>query len=158
MKASIFFYILKKGTVTSINEIFYQKGGRAQTFMSQDENTVTTNPNCVQVYQTNYSWDSRLFQLDGFYSTGYYYCNYEDNFFGFYPEAHYEPNVEIYNGFAPNGFEVEGKRKSNGLKAVFGSALWRGGVSNTSFRSNKSSILLDLTLLRSQKTFLMMQS
>lgn len=76
--------------------------------------------NRFQVYRASYTWDHKLFNLNGFYRTGHYHWGYEGDFFGLYPEANYGPNIDIYNGIAPFGFEVEGKKKFSGLKAAFG--------------------------------------
>ena len=72
------------------------------------------------MYRASLSWDSRMFKLDGFYRTGHYHWAYEGDFFGLYPEANYGPNIDIYNGEAPLGVEIEGKRSLNGLKVAFG--------------------------------------
>lgn len=126
VRANVSFNILGNVAENPINEIFYENRGRATTFVTQNGNTVTTNPNRIQVYQASYSWDSKLFRLEGFYRTGHYHWGYEGDFFGLYPEANYGPNIDIYNGLAPNGFEVEGKRQLSGLKVAFGPELWWG--------------------------------
>ena len=36
------------------------------------------------------------------------------------------PNIDIYNGEAPLGVEIDGKRALNGLKVAFGPELWWG--------------------------------
>lgn len=41
-------------------------------------------------------------------------------------EANYGPNIDIYNGEAPFGFEMEGKKAIKGLKLAFGPELWWG--------------------------------
>jgi hypothetical protein len=43
-----------------------------------------------------------------------------------YPEANYGPNIDLYNGVAPFGFEFEGKRQFKDLKLAFGPQLWWG--------------------------------
>ena len=50
----------------------------------------------------------------------------EGDFFGLYPEANYGPNIDIYNGNAPFGFEMEGKKSLSGFKVAFGPELWWG--------------------------------
>ncbi len=126
VRANVVFNILGNVAENPINEIFYENRGRAQTFIAQNGTAVTTNPNRVQVYQASYNWDSKYFRLDGFYRTGHYHWGYEGDFFGLYPEANYGPNIDIYGGFAPNGFEIEGKKFLNGLKVAFGPELWWG--------------------------------
>jgi len=78
------------------------------------------------VYQASLTWDHRWFNLDGFYRTGHYHWAYDGDFFGLYPEANYGPNIDIYNGEAPLGFEFTGKKAMNGLNVAFGPELWWG--------------------------------
>jgi hypothetical protein len=46
------------------------------------------------------------------------------DFFGLYPEANYGPNIDIYNGLAPQGIEIAGKKTLTGLKVAYGRELW----------------------------------
>ena len=94
-----------------IDEIFY-------------ENRSTLEP--VRVYQASVSWDDRWFMLDGFYRTGHLHWGYEGDFFGLYRDAYYGENIDIYNGMAPVGMEIAGKRSLDGLKVAFGPQLWWG--------------------------------
>ena len=126
VQVDVTFNVLGNVAENPINELFYENRGRTQTFTSQNGTNVPTNPNPISVYQANYSWDTKLFKLDGFYRTGHYHWGYEGDFFGLYPEANYGPNIDIYNGFAPNGFEIEGKKQLSGLKVAFGPELWWG--------------------------------
>jgi len=109
-----------------INELFYENRGRPQTVATQNNNAVVTTLDRVQVYQAEYTWNSKNFDLRGFYRTGHYHWGYEGDFFGLYPEANYGPNLDIYGGLAPNGIEIDGKRKFDGFKLAFGRELWWG--------------------------------
>ncbi|GAB4245291.1 MAG: hypothetical protein Tsb0034_23750 [Ekhidna sp.] len=126
VQANVTFNILGNVAENPINEIFYENRGRAQTFTTTNGTEIRTNPERFSVYQAEYSWDHKYFRLEGFYRTGHYHWGYEGDFFGLYPEANYGPNIDIYNGFAPNGFEVTGKKGLNGLKVAFGPELWWG--------------------------------
>ena len=64
----------------------------------------------MKVYQASVSWDDRWFNLDAFYRTGHLHWQYEGDFFGLYRDAYYGENVDIYNGEAPVGFEIAGKK------------------------------------------------
>ncbi len=116
------------GNVASnpIDEIFYENHGRPQTVKTDDGNLQLNSINRVSVYKANISWNHRWFNLEGFYRTGHYHWGYEGDFFGLYPEANYGPNIDMYNGTAPLGFELHGKRDFNGLKVAFGPELWWG--------------------------------
>lgn len=109
-----------------INEIFYENRGRTRTVNTNQGNLALPDLNRLAVYQAEFSWKEKMFDINGFYRTGHYHWGYEGDFFGLYPEANYGPNIDIYNGTAPFGFEFEGKKSLHGLKAAFGPELWWG--------------------------------
>lgn len=116
------------GTVPGnpIDEIFYENRGRPVALEGQREDVTLNSANRVAIYSADYQWTNKYFQLDGFYRTGHYHWGYEGDFFGLYPEANYGPNIDIYNGTAPFGFEIEGRRQFKNWKAAFGPELWWG--------------------------------
>jgi hypothetical protein len=71
-------------------------------------------------------WEEPDFRLEGFFRTGHYHWGYEGDYFGFYREANYGPNIDTYNADVPIGFEVTGRRRFEGLKIAFGPELWWG--------------------------------
>jgi hypothetical protein len=77
------------------------------------------------VYNAEFDWNAKDFNLRGFYRTGHYHWAYEGDFFGLYREANYGPNLDLYNGEIL-GVEADGKGALSGLKAAFGSQLWWG--------------------------------
>ncbi len=123
-RANVTFSILGNVAENPINEIFYENRGRVRTLSSQNGNLPTSDLNRIQVYQAEYTWHHKSFDLKGFYRTGHYHWGYEGDFFGLYREANYGPNIDIYNGLAPNGFELEGKKKLKGLTVAYGPELW----------------------------------
>lgn len=125
MKANVNVNILGRVAENPINEIFYENRGRAQTISTPDGPVVINDPNRVQVYNASYSWNTKDFDVRGFYRTGHYHWGYEGDFFALYPEANYGPNLDLYNG-ETLGFEVDAKGVLNGLKAAFGPQLWWG--------------------------------
>ncbi len=126
MRANVEFNILGNVAQNPIDQIFYENRGRSQVVSGPDGNLQLEDVNRVQVYNASYNWDHKLFNLHGFYRTGHYHWQYEGDFFGFYREANYGPNMDIYNGMSPMGFEVEGKDFLDGLKFAFGPELWWG--------------------------------
>ncbi|HLN96212.1 MAG TPA: hypothetical protein VK183_11320, partial [Flavobacterium sp.] len=92
-----------------------------------------------------YNWNHKYFNLTGFYRTGHYHWGYEGDFFGLYPEANYGNQIDIYNGIAPSGFEVEGKKFLNGLKVAFGPQLWWGANPALLVKYSKKIGKFDLT-------------
>lgn len=109
-----------------IDEIFYENSGRPQTLLTPDERINVESLDRVKVYRASLTWEDSWFNLDGFYRTGHYHWGYEGDFFGLYPEANYGPNIDMYNGNAPLGFEITGKKQLSGLKVAFGPELWWG--------------------------------
>lgn len=125
-RANVEFNILGNVALNPIDEIFYENRGRPVTVESNNGDIRLESNNRVQVYRASYEWDSEYFKMNGFYRTGHYHWGYEGDFFGLYPEANYGPNIDIYNGIAPFGFEMEGKKQLKGLKLAFGPQLWWG--------------------------------
>jgi hypothetical protein len=110
-----------------IDEIFYENRGRPRTVEDANGDLVELESiERVKVYQASVTWDDRYFMLDAFYRTGHLHWQYEGDFFGLYRDAFYGENVDIYNGEAPVGFEVAGKKGLDGLKVAFGPQLWWG--------------------------------
>lgn len=109
-----------------IDEIFYENRGRPVELSGEAGSVNLESLNRIQVYRASYNWDHKLFKLTGFYRTGHYHWGYEGDFFGLYPEANYGPQIDIYNGIAPFGMEIEGKQKFKDFKLAFGPQLWWG--------------------------------
>ena len=126
VRANVSFNILGNVADNPINEIFYENRGRTRTVPTTNGNLAVTDRNRIAVYNADYSWNSKHFDLTGFYRTGHYHWGYEGDFFGLYPEANYGPNIDIYNGNAPFGFELNGKRALKHFKVAFGPELWWG--------------------------------
>lgn len=124
--ANIEFNVLGNVAQNPIDQIFYENRGRPVIVDGPNGPVQLQDNNRVQVYRASYNWNSKYFNLTGFYRTGHYHWGYEGDFFGLYPEANYGPQMDIYNGIAPFGFEVEGKKMLNGLKVAFGPQLWWG--------------------------------
>ncbi len=131
-RANVSFNVLGNVAENPINEIFYENRGRVRAVQPFNTGNNTSGPvvlssqERLRVYRANFNWNNKLFDLNGFYRTGHYHWGYEGDFFGLYPEANYGPNIDIYNGNAPFGFEVAGKKSLSGLKLAFGPELWWG--------------------------------
>lgn len=125
-RANIEFNVLGNVAQNPIDQIFYENRGRPLQLNSNNGTVNVESVNRLQVYRASYQWNHKLFDLNGFYRTGHFHWGYEGDFFGLYPEANYGPQIDIYNGIAPFGFEVEGKKQLSGLKLAFGPQLWWG--------------------------------
>jgi hypothetical protein len=119
--------ILGNVPTNRLDEIFYENRGERRQFLDEDgDPTTLEGVERVSVYSAEIEVQEKLFVLEGFYRVGHYHWGYEGDFFGFYPEAHYGPNLDIYNGKAPSGAEVEFKQQLKGLKLAIGPELWWG--------------------------------
>ncbi|MGV6830442.1 MAG: glycosidase [bacterium] len=125
MRAMVNMNVLGRVAENPIDEIFYENRGRAVAVEGTDGEVILNDPNRVQVYQAEFEWNAKDFDLRGFYRTGHFHWGYEGDFFGLYPEANYGPNLDIYNGEIL-GVEIDGKGSFDGLKAAFGPQLWWG--------------------------------
>lgn len=124
--ANVQFNVLGNVAENPIDEVFYENRGRKITVNTPNGPQQINSNNRIQLYRASFNWNAKLFRLTGFYRTGHYHWGYEGDFFGLYPEANYGPNIDIYNGEAPFGFEIEGKKALKGLKVAFGPELWWG--------------------------------
>ena len=146
MTANVEFNVLGNVALNPIDEIFYENRARPLNLKGSDDGTVTlTDNNRVQLYRASYKWDEKLFNLNGFYRTGHYHWAYEGDFFNLYPEANYGPNIDIYNGEAPFGMEVEGKKIFKGFKLAAGPQLWWGANPAVLLKYTKNIAKFDVT-------------
>ncbi len=144
MKANVDVNILGHIAENPINEIFYENRGRVQKINTNTGNLEFSDVNRVQIYKASYSWNEKYFDLRGFYRTGHYHWGYEGDFFGLYPESNYGPNLDLYNGEI-SGFEMDGKKAINGLKAAFGPQLWWGANPAALMKYNRKIGGIDAT-------------
>jgi hypothetical protein len=124
---NVSFNILGNVAENPIEEIFYENRGQSKIIYTDQGTSIDiSSAERIKLYQADFDWKGKWFNLTGFYRTGHYHWGYEGDFFGLYPETNYGPNIDIYNGNAPFGFEVEAKKDLSGLKIAFGPELWWG--------------------------------
>lgn len=145
LKANVSFNILGNVAEVPIDEIFYENRGRAQEVQTGQGPLTLRSIDRLQVYRADMTWNEKWFNLTSFYRTGHYHWGYEGDFFGLYPEANYGPNIDIYNGNAPFGFELEGKKALNGLKVAFGPELWWGANPAVLLKYSRKLGVFDIT-------------
>ncbi len=145
MRANVEMNILGNVAQNPIDQIFYENRGRPFAVRTPNGNVNLESNNRIQVYRAEYHWNHKWFDLHGFYRTGHYHWGYEGDFFGLYQEANYGPVIDIYNGIAPFGFEIEGKRQLHGLKAAFGPQLWWGANPALLLKYSKTLAGINLT-------------
>jgi Glycosyl hydrolases family 2, TIM barrel domain len=145
MKANVNFNVLGHIAENPIDEIFYENRGRSRSVKTIEGDYLNlTDLNRVQVYNANFEWNTKEFDLRGFYRTGHYHWSYEGDFFGLYPEANYGANLDIYNGEIM-GIEIDGKKALSGLKAAFGPQLWWGANPAVLLKYSKTIAKFDLS-------------
>jgi hypothetical protein len=143
--ANVQFNVLGNVAENPIDEVFYENRGRRITVLTPTGPEQINSNNRVQLYRSTFNWNNKLFNLTGFYRTGHYHWGYEGDFFGLYPEANYGPNIDIYNGEAPFGFEIEGKKAIKGLKVAFGPELWWGANPAVLVKYSRNIAKFDVT-------------
>jgi len=145
MRANVVMNVIGRVAENPINEIFYEN--RARPIRINDANgeeIVINDNNRVNVYQAEFEWNAKDFDLRGFYRTGHYHWGYEGDIFGLYPEANYGPNLDIYGGEIL-GVEVDGKGALSGAKAAFGPQLWWGANPTMLFKYTRNIKGWDVT-------------
>ncbi|WP_069133263.1 hypothetical protein [Rhodohalobacter halophilus] len=150
VRAEVEFNVLGNVAGNPIDEIFYENRGRSVELMGRDKNITAESLNRVQLYSATYDWNHEWFNLTGFYRTGHYHWGYEGDFFGLYPEANYGEQIDIYNGIAPFGFEMDGKKELEGLTLAFGPELWWGANPAVLVKYSRSVGNYDLICLKDQ--------
>ena len=144
--AYVSFNILGNVAEKPIDEIFYENRGRPNIITTSQGAAIDISAaERVKLYKAQFDWDGKWFKLTGFFRTGHYHWGYEGDFFGLYPETNYGPNLDIYNGNAPNGFEVEAKHALKGLKIAFGPELWWGANPAILLKYSRSIAKFDIT-------------
>jgi len=119
--------ILGNVALNPIDEIFYENRGKERFVLGPNGEPIAIGGfNRVAVYQSTIDWEDPWFHLTGFYRTGHLHWGFEHDFFGIYRDAYYGDNIDIYNGQAPIGVEIAGKRSLDGFKVAFGPQLWWG--------------------------------
>lgn len=146
LTANVEFNVLGNVAQNPIDQIFYENRGRPVTLQNNNNgNVVVESINRIQLYRASYQWNHKWFNLNGFYRTGHYHWGYEGDFFGLYPEANYGPQIDVYNGIAPYGFEIAGKKQLQGLKLAFGPQLWWGANPAVLLKYSKTVAKFNLT-------------
>ncbi|MBT8186814.1 MAG: glycosidase [Croceitalea sp.] len=144
MRAEVNLNVVGNVAQNPINEIFYENNSRPIDVSTDQGDVVVSDVNRVRIYQAEFEWSAKEFDLRGFYRTGHYHWGYEGDFFGFYPEANYGPNLDIYNGEIL-GAEIDGKGPLKGLKVAIGPQLWWGANPTMLFKYKKHIGKFDIT-------------
>ena len=105
-----------------IDELFLRKPGKAISIHRPGRNpTLDSRRRTNQKFTTlTLNGKPPWGKTTGYFRKGHFHWGNEGDFFGFYPEAYYGPNIDIYNVDVPLGLEIEGKKMFDGLKIAAG--------------------------------------
>jgi hypothetical protein len=87
MRANVNFNVLGNVAENPIDEIFYENRGRSRTVNTDEGNLELTDLNRVSVYNAEFEWNAKDFDLRGFYRKSLSLGVRRD--FWLYPEANY---------------------------------------------------------------------
>ena len=127
VRAEVSLSVLGHVAQNRMDELFYESSGSPRFIQdTEDETLMVDDFNRLRLYRGTVEWDHPRFHLTGYYREGHYHWGYEGDFFGLYREAHYGPNIDIYNANVPIGVEIEAKQQLTGLKVAMGPQLYWG--------------------------------
>ncbi len=110
-----------------IDELFYENRAQALELQLADGTTRSIQGGeQIKLYNAEFEWETPWGQTTGYFRTGHFHWGYEGDLFGFYPEAFYGPNIDIYNVDVPIGIEIEGKQALEGLSIAAGPQVFWG--------------------------------
>jgi hypothetical protein len=135
LRAEVVMNVVGNVARNPIDEIFYESITR-RVVVDDDTDEIVNQGDRVNLYQAEFEWNAKDFDIRAFYRTGHYHWQYEGDFFGLYPEANYGPNLDIYGGEIL-GAEIDGKGAIEGLKAAIGPQLWWGANPTMLFKYQK---------------------
>lgn len=151
IKARVGFNVLGNVPANRLDRIFYESRGRDLAAVDADGRPVDLSAlERVAIYQAELEVDQPWFRLEGFYRTGHYHWGDEGDFFGLYREAYYGPNLDTYNGRAPLGAEVTGKKGLEGLKLAFGPELYWGANPGFIVKYHRALGPFELTIMHQE--------
>ncbi|MBT8062210.1 MAG: hypothetical protein KJO85_05955, partial [Gammaproteobacteria bacterium] len=123
-------------------EFRYGRRGLPVTLFTQEERdgeettqTRTFNDRQrVEIYDFDATYVGENFDLTAFYHTPRYHWGYEGDFYGLLHEATDIQGMDIWNAKAPEGVELEGKGKYEGLKILAGPQVHWGANPRVMFK------------------------
>ena len=144
LRAEMVVNVLGNVSGNPIDNIRYENRGARG---ASDDGIEATQLDRVQLYASDFEWNTKNLDVRGFYRTGHYHWGFKGDLFGLYPEANYGPNLDIYNGVAPIGVELEGKKKLDGFGLAVGPQLWWGANPAALVRASRKALGATWTLV-----------
>ncbi|MEZ4472836.1 MAG: glycoside hydrolase family 2 TIM barrel-domain containing protein [bacterium] len=151
IQARVGINLLGNVAANRLDRIFYESRGRDLAAVDADGREVSLSGlERVALYQAELEVDQPWFRLEGFYRTGHYHWGDEGDFFGLYREAWYGPNLDTYNGRAPLGAEITGRKGLEGLKLAIGPELYWGANPGFIAKYHRRMGNFDFTLMHQE--------
>ena len=110
-----------------IDKLFWEAAGQQRFVRDVDGQPLNLGPlQRTRIHDAGFEVDRPLVKVQGYYRQGHFHWGYEGDFFGFYREANYGPNPDIYQAQVPVGIEVTGKGALSPLKVAMGPQIYWG--------------------------------
>ncbi|MDH5262662.1 MAG: hypothetical protein OEX74_14765, partial [Gammaproteobacteria bacterium] len=139
-------------------EIRYGRRGLPQTVIAVDDSSgelvvVTTDVKDrerVEIYDFEASYVGASVDVNAFYHTRRFHWGYEGDFFGLIREATDLEGMDIWNAKAPEGVELIGKDKLDGLKILVGPEVYWGANPKFVFKYDFNLGKTEMTFIHSE--------
>ena len=126
-RAEVGVNIVAHAAENRIDEIRYENRAQPIDLMNADgEPQTVLGVGRVQIHGASLQWDTKWFELEGYYRRGHTHWADDGDFWGFYREAYYGPNIDTYNANVPFGLEFRGKKFLQGLSIAAGPQVYWG--------------------------------
>ena len=104
----------------------------------------------VEIYDFEASYQGENFDINAFYHTPRYHWGYEGDFFGLVPENTDLSGMDIWNAKAPEGVELIGKGRWEGLTLLAGPEVYWGANPKFIVKYDFKLAGIDLTFIHSE--------
>lgn len=146
------------GNVANKRPFEYSYGDRGLpiTVVTSDPETGTTGTETledrerVEIYDFNAKYTGRYADVEAFYHTARFHWGYEGDLFGLMRESTDIPGIDVWNGKAPEGVEIAGKGRYDGLKLVLGPEIYWGANPKAMLKYNFNMRGIDWAFIHSE--------
>jgi len=104
----------------------------------------------VEIYDFNAKYEGEIADVEAFYHTSRFHWGYEGDQFGLIREATDINGMDIWNAKAPEGVEVTGKGKWDGVTLLFGPQVYWGANPSVVFKYDFKLGKFDWTFIHSE--------
>ncbi len=141
-------------------EITYGRRGLPITVVTEEVDDLTgarvestdtlTDRERVEIYDFDATYSGELVDITAFYHTPRFHWKYQGDFFGLISETTDIKGMDIWNAKAPEGVEIVGKGKLDGLKVVFGPEIYWGANPKVVLKYSSKLGRVDYTVMHSE--------